>query len=83
MTVRHVAAHVRHVDVPVGMLRVRLGLADEHAALKAAHICVPWSLDDHHAPESCGPRQPTIGASTVASFRQSECKKFNISRLAA
>ena len=47
MTVRHVTAHVRHVDVPVGMLRVRLGLADEHAALKTAHICVPWSLDDH------------------------------------
>ena len=48
MAVRHVAAHVRHVDMPVGMLRVRLGLADEHAALKAAYICVPWSLDDHH-----------------------------------
>jgi hypothetical protein len=46
MPVRHVAADVRHVDVSVGMLRVRLGLAHEHTALKAAHICVPWSLDD-------------------------------------
>lgn len=35
MTVGYMAAHVRHVDVPVGMIRVRFGLADEHAALKA------------------------------------------------
>ena len=36
MTVGNMAAHVGHVDVAVGVLRVRLGFADEYAALEAA-----------------------------------------------
>jgi len=55
MPVRHVAAHVRHVDVAVGMLRVRRGLTDQHTTLEAAHIRGRRSLDDHHAPGTHGP----------------------------
>jgi hypothetical protein len=36
MTVRHMTADVGDVDMPTGMLRMRLGLADEYASLKAA-----------------------------------------------
>jgi hypothetical protein len=83
MTVCHVAAHVRHVDVPVGMLRVRLGLADEHAALKAAHICVPLSRDDHQGPSrSRLARRECIAGSRglwppTADHRRKHCNAFS------
>ena len=83
MAVCYMAAHVRHVDVPVGMLWVRLGLADQHAALKAAHICVPYSRDDHQsasrsrlAGRECIRRLPRFWPPT-ADHRRKNCNAFS------
>jgi hypothetical protein len=47
MAVSYVTTDVGDVDVPIGMLRMRLGLAGECASLEAASVLVPRSPDDH------------------------------------
>jgi hypothetical protein len=56
VTVGHVTAHIRDVDVSVGVLRVRLGLTDEGPSLKAARVLVLRSSDDHLRAPNPAPR---------------------------
>ena len=65
MTVGNMAAHVGHVHVSVGVLGVRLGLADEYAALEAACATVLHSRDDHLSvphPKRVLPAEPSISS---------------------
>jgi hypothetical protein len=76
VTVRHVAAHVRHVHVPFGVLRVRLGLTDEYSSLEATRIPVPRSSDDHlrapypAASRPAGPLEPSSSRTILASGQE-------------
>jgi hypothetical protein len=68
VTVGNMAARVGYVDVSVGVLRMRLGLADEHAALEAACTTVLHSRDNHLSvphPKRVFPAGPSISSTST------------------